>query len=244
MIEAAEDAFTAFLDLPLKFGMMCTYAHPEHWRLKLYWFFMLSNHIDAIIRNPGATSKDEISDALNLAVLPSDKLDFAQCLKWHLAGRLLNPVAGFENVCIELEHFVVHGLLARGYDRSLMYPIDELLDDYKVHELPGGRVVLRGREEGGGGGGEPELNDEDSDDDDNHSAPIRMVQIDGNTGFSSTVIYPPSPKKKEGNKALPRRHDSPLPSIDPRPQTDLVPFEIRYLSKSVWQPYCARVSVM
>jgi hypothetical protein len=193
MKEASEDAFTAFLDSPLKFGMICTEARAEAWRLTSYWLVMLAGHIDAIIRNPGATSKDDISDALNLAVLLSDKLVFATKLAWPLTGRLLNPVAGFANVCIELEHFVVHGLLARGYHQSLMDPIQNILDDYIVHELPGGRVVLRGKEGDGGGGG-------------------------GGGGG--------------------RGHE-----LDPHPQTDLVPCEIRYLSKSVWQSYCERVFV-
>jgi hypothetical protein len=220
MIKAAEDALTAFLDLPLKFGAICTEARAEAWRLQSYWLVMLADHIDSIIRNPGATSKDDISDALDLVALLSDKLDFVEFHMWHLKERLLNPHLtgglrlnfGFENVCIELEDFVVHGLLEgfqlmrplwmlstrEGYAHKLMYSIQKLLDDYIVHELPGGeRVALRGRE--------------------------FVVDVG----------------------AL--RHDSPLPSLDLRPQTDLVQCEIRYLSESVWggvwQSYCERVSV-
>jgi hypothetical protein len=214
MIKAAEDALTAFLDLPLKFGAICTEARAEAWRLQSYWLVMLADHIDSIIRYPGATSKDDISDALKLVALLSDKLNFAKFHMWHLKERLLNPhltdlrlnpfrYFGFENVCIELEHFVVDGLLAgdelirplwmpvQGYAHELMYPIQKLLDDYIVRELPTERVVLRGRE------------------------------------FVLDAL----------------RHGSPVPSLDLRPQTDLVQCEIRYLSESVWQSYCERVSV-
>ncbi len=192
MIKAAENAFTAFLDLPLNFGMMSTEARSEAWRSTLKWFVMLHNHIDIIITNPGPTSNDDISDALGLVVLLSDKLAFAHFHAWHLTERLLNPVAEFEDVCIELERFVVRGLLASHCDQSLMYPIQKLLDDYIVHELPGGRMVRRGGVGRGGGGG--------------------------------------------GGGA--RGHDLPLSSLDPRPESDSVQCEIRYLSESVWRNYC------
>ena len=224
MIEAAETAFTAFLDLPLKFGMISTEAGPEAWRLTSYWFGMLAEHINIIITSPGPTSNDDISDALGLVVLLSDKLAFAHFHTWHVTERLLKPVAGFEDVCIELECFVVLGLLARHYDQSLLYRIQKLLVDYIVHELPGGRMVRRGGffgGVGGGGGGGAGAGAE--------GAGARLQNNHEPNFFSFSSL----------NAAA--ANDSPLPSLDPRPQTDSVQCEVRYLSESVWRNYCARV---
>ena len=129
MIKVAEDVFAALMDLPLKFGAMCSEAKKEVWRLTRQWPRMLADHINAIITNPGPSSKDDISDVLNLVVLLSNKLDFINYHKRHLAKRLLNPVKGFEELCIELEN-VVTSRLQTVCDRMLLSKCVTLLGDH------------------------------------------------------------------------------------------------------------------
>jgi hypothetical protein len=129
MIKVAEDAFAALMDLPLKFGATCTEAKKEAWRLTRQWPRMLADHINAIITNPGPTSKDDISDTLNLVVLLSNKLDFINYHKRHLAKRLLNPVKGFEALCIELENVAI-SRLQTVCDRLLLSKCEKLLADH------------------------------------------------------------------------------------------------------------------
>ncbi len=129
MIKVAEDAFSALMDLPLKFGATCTEAKKEAWRLTRQWPRMLADHINTIITNPGPSSKDEISDTLNLVVLLSNKLDFINYHKRHLAKRLLNPVKGFEALCIELENAAI-SRLQTVCDRLLLSKCEKLLSDH------------------------------------------------------------------------------------------------------------------
>ena len=73
---------------------------------------MLADHINVVITNPVATSRDELSDTLNLVVLLSNKVAFINYHKRHLAKRLLNPVKGSEALCLELESDVISRLKA------------------------------------------------------------------------------------------------------------------------------------
>ena len=130
MIKVAEDVFAALMDLPLKFGAMCSEAKKEVWRLTRQWPRMLADHINAIITNPGPSSKDDISAVLNLVVLLSNKLDFINYHKRHLAKRLLNPLKGFEDLCIELENVAI-SRLQTVCDRLLLAKCEKLLADHE-----------------------------------------------------------------------------------------------------------------
>jgi hypothetical protein len=171
MIKAAEDALTAFLDSPLKFGMIFTGARAEAWilkpiwRLKSYWLVMFADHINSIIADHiahtlvGETDAlSRLSDALNLCVLMTDKSDdFPILLKMHFRALILYTLNWhnhndlkevFERTrrVLLLQRFVVRRLEeARVYHRSSLDAIYKVLDDYKeytVYELPGRRGTL------------------------------------------------------------------------------------------------------
>jgi hypothetical protein len=133
MINAAEHALTTLMDSPLEFGAVCTEAGKEVWRLTRPWPRMLADHINAIITNlrydAAPTSKDDISDALDLIVLLSNKLAFVNYHKRHLAKRLLNPVKRFEAECLELENAVM-SRLQKVCDGLLLSKCTRLLGDY------------------------------------------------------------------------------------------------------------------
>jgi hypothetical protein len=129
MIKVVEDAFTAFLDTPIKFGATCTVARKEQWRLTRQWSRMLADHINVIVTNPSAGSKDELTDTLNLVVLLSNKLAFINYHKRHLAKRLLNPVKGSESLCLELENVVISRLQSV-CDRLLLAKCEKLIADH------------------------------------------------------------------------------------------------------------------
>jgi hypothetical protein len=129
MITAAERALTTLMNSPLEFGAMCTEARNEVWRFTRPWTRMLADHIHAIITKPGATSKADVSDALDLVVLLSNKFEFANYHKRHLAKRILNPLIGFEDLCSELEDIVIRRLCTV-CDRMLLAKCERLLEDH------------------------------------------------------------------------------------------------------------------
>jgi hypothetical protein len=261
MIKAAEDALTAFLDSPLKFGMIFTGARAEAWRLKpiwrlkSYWHIMfadhinsilaeriteknpgsihsivtsvhwLADHIDPIIRGPGASagalhdSLSRLSDALNLCVLMTNNWDFFRLLGMHFRASLLNcnPVAVFQSLL--LKNFVF-SRLKKDFNVYHIIPslsaIEKLLADYTmytVYELPGGRHHV-----------------DVCTDDTTFVLDFERI-FDGKTGleFSFTWV------EKKGKKALPRRDVSPLHSLDVLPETYSAQF--RYLSWSGWNEF-------
>ena len=112
MNKVAEDALTAFMDTPLKFGAMSTEPKKEEWRLTRVWARLLADHVNAIITSPGSTAKEDLSDTLDLVALLSNKLAFIQYHKRLLAKRLLNPVKGLEARALELEGFVISRMQA------------------------------------------------------------------------------------------------------------------------------------
>ncbi len=133
MITAADRALTMLMNLPLEFGAVCTEAGKEVWRLTRPWTRMLADHIHAIITNVRyetvATTKDEMSDALHLVVLLSNKFEFVNYHKRHLAKRLLNPLKGFEDLCSELEDIVIRSLRTV-CDHVLLAKCERLLADH------------------------------------------------------------------------------------------------------------------
>jgi hypothetical protein len=124
MIKAAENALTTFMDSPLQFGAVCIEAREKVWRLTRPWPRLLADHINAIITNPGPTSKDDISDALDLVVLLSNKLAFVNYHKRNLAKRILSPV-----LCIELENVAI-SRLRTVCDHYLWAKCETLLADH------------------------------------------------------------------------------------------------------------------
>jgi len=133
ILKVAEEALTAFMDTPLKFGAVCIEAKKEEWRLTRQWARMFADHINFIITNPGTAPKDELRDmldrALDLIVLLSNKLAFINYHKRHLAKRLLNPVKGFESYCLELENVVI-SRMQLVCDGSLLSKCTLLLRDH------------------------------------------------------------------------------------------------------------------
>ena len=133
MITAADRALTMLMNLPLEFGAVCTEAGKEVWRLTRPWTRMLADHIHAIITNVRyetvATTKDKMSDALHLVVLLSNKFEFFNYHKRHLAKRLLNPWKGYEDLCSELEDIVIRSLRTV-CDHGLLAKCERLLADH------------------------------------------------------------------------------------------------------------------
>jgi len=133
ILKVAEEALTAFMDTPLKFGAVCIEATKEEWRLTWQWERMLADHINFIITNPSFALRDELRGmldcTLDLIVLLSNKLAFLNYHKRHLAKRLLNPVKGFESYCLELENVVI-SRMRMVCDGLLMSKCTRLLGDH------------------------------------------------------------------------------------------------------------------
>jgi hypothetical protein len=133
ILKVAEEALTAFMDTPLKFGAVCVEAKKEEWRLTRQWARMFADHINFIITNPSTAPKDELRDmldrTLDLIVLLSNKLAFINYHKRHLAKRLLNPVKGSESYCLELENVVI-SRMRTVCDGLLMSKCTKLLGDH------------------------------------------------------------------------------------------------------------------
>ncbi len=131
MTKVAEDALTAFMDTPLKFGAISTEPKKEEWRLTRVWARLLADHVNAVITSPGSAANEELSDTLDLVALLSNKLAFIQYHKRLLAKRLLNPVKGLEARALELEGFVISRIQAI-CDGGLVSGCTSLLADHEA----------------------------------------------------------------------------------------------------------------
>ena len=131
MTKVAEDALTAFMDTPLKFGAISTEPKKEEWRLTRVWARLLADHVNAVITSPGSAANEELSDTLDLVALLSNKLAFIQYHKRLLAKRLLNPIKGLEARALELEGFVISRIQAI-CDGGLVSGCTSLLADHEA----------------------------------------------------------------------------------------------------------------